>query len=207
MLFVLRTFSLTAEPRTDDRQRDAQTFQKHEDTENSQPCRHQECRTPAKSRATVGADDNEQRQRNRHAQTAHDKRYTVTLDNPDRTIPYSDQLTAGYERQLAPSLSASADYIHTQARDQFMLRDLNPGVRASTARTATLVRVNPAFTAQVSQPVNAGKIDYDGLEAAIVKRFAADYSFRVSYTLANRCARRSDRALSRCRRARNFYLR
>ena len=41
----------------------------------------------------------------------------------------------------------------------------------------------PAFTAQVSQPVNDAKIDYDGLEAAVVKRFAADYSFRVSYTL------------------------
>jgi hypothetical protein len=107
----------------------------------------------------------------------------VTLDNPDRTIPYADQITAGYERQMATNLSVSADYIHTQARDQFMLQDLNPGVRASTARTATLVRVNPAFTAAVNQPVNLGKIDYDGLEAALVKRFASDYSFRVSYTL------------------------
>src|SRR6202008_4894885 len=83
---------------------------------------------------------------------------TVTLDNPERTIPYSDQFTAGYEQQLATNLSVSADYIHTRARDQFILRDLNPGVRASTARTATLVRTDPAFTAQVSQPVNAGKI-------------------------------------------------
>ncbi|HEY3159557.1 MAG TPA: carboxypeptidase regulatory-like domain-containing protein [Vicinamibacterales bacterium] len=107
---------------------------------------------------------------------------TVTLDNPDRTIPYSDQFTAGYERQIATNLSASADYIHSQARDQFMLRDLNPGVRASTARTATLVRTDPAFTAAVNQPVNVGEIDYDGLEAALVKRFASDYSFRVSYT-------------------------
>jgi TonB dependent receptor/Carboxypeptidase regulatory-like domain/TonB-dependent Receptor Plug Domain len=107
----------------------------------------------------------------------------VTLDNPDRTIPYSDQLTAGYERQLATNLSVSADYIHSQARDQFMLRDLNPGLRTSTARTATLVRVDPAFSAAVNQPANVGKIDYDGLEAALVKRFASDYSFRVSYTL------------------------
>src|SRR6185503_17089220 len=108
---------------------------------------------------------------------------TVTLDNPDRTIPYSDQITAGYERQLAANLSVSADYIHTRARDQFILRDLNPGVRASTARTATLVRVDPAFTGQVSHPVNAGEIDYDGMEASLVKRFASDYSFGVSYTL------------------------
>ena len=31
----------------------------------------------------------------------------------------------------------------------------------------------------VNQPVNAGEIDYDALEVALVKRFASDYSFRV----------------------------
>jgi len=45
------------------------------------------------------------------------------------------------------------------------------------------VRTNPAYVAQVSQPVNAGAIDYDGLQVALVKRFASDYSYRVSYTL------------------------
>jgi hypothetical protein len=64
-----------------------------------------------------------------------------------------------------------------------MLKDLNPGLRTSTARTATLVRINPAYTAAVFTPVNAGKIDYDALEMALVKRLASDYSFRVSYTL------------------------
>jgi len=34
-------------------------------------------------------------------------------------------------------------------------------------------------------PVNLGEINYDGLEAALVKRFASDYSFRVSYTLGH----------------------
>jgi hypothetical protein len=110
----------------------------------------------------------------------------VTLDNPDRTIPYSDQFTAGYERQLGTTMSVSADYVHARARDQLMLRDLNPGLRATTARTSTLTRVNsPAFTASVFTPVNEGEIDYDALEAALVKRFAAGYSFRVSYTLGS----------------------
>lgn len=108
---------------------------------------------------------------------------TVTLDNPGRTVPYTDQFTAGYERQLWTNVSVSADYVHARARDQLMLRDLNPGLRASTVRTATLVRIDPAFSAAVNQPVNAGKIDYDALETAFVKRFASDYSFRVSYTL------------------------
>jgi hypothetical protein len=37
----------------------------------------------------------------------------------------------------------------------------------------------------VSQPVNAGSIDYDALEVAFVKRYASDYSYRVSYTLGS----------------------
>ena len=110
---------------------------------------------------------------------------TVTLDNPDRVIPYTDQFTAGYERQLFSTLSVSADYVHARARDQLMLQDLNPGVRTSPARTAPIVRINPAYVGQVSQPINAGAIDYDALQMALVKRFASDYSFRVSYTLGH----------------------
>ena len=108
---------------------------------------------------------------------------TVVLDSPDRRIPYTDQFTAGYERQLATNLSASADYVHARARDQLMLQDLNPGLRATTARTSTLVRVNPAFAGPVNTPVNVGSIDYDALQMALVKRFSSSYSFRVWYTL------------------------
>ena len=110
---------------------------------------------------------------------------TVTLDNPDRVIPHTDQITAGYERQLWSTLSVSADYVHARAREQLMLQDLNPGLRATTSRTATVVRINPAYSGAVNQPVNAGEIDYDALEIALVKRFASDYSFRVSYTLSD----------------------
>jgi hypothetical protein len=89
----------------------------------------------------------------------------------------------GYERQLGTNISVSADYVHADAHDLLMVRDLNPGLRTSEARTAQLVRINPAFVGAVNQPVNAGRITYDALEAAVVKRLASDYSFRVSYTL------------------------
>ncbi len=112
---------------------------------------------------------------------------TVNLDNPGRSVPYTDQFTAGLERQLNPNLSVSADYVHAAGRDQLMIQDLNYGLRTSTARTATLVRnVSPIasqFSAAVNQPVNLGKIDYDALEVGLVKRFNANYSYRVSYTL------------------------
>ena len=115
---------------------------------------------------------------------------TVVLDSPDRRIPYTDQFTAGYERQLATNLSASADYVHARARDQLMLQDLNPGLRATTDRTSTLVRVNPAFAGAVNTPVNVGSIDYDALQMALVKRFSSNHSFRVCTRLAIRAATR-----------------
>ena len=127
----------------------------------------------------------------------------ASWDNPDRTVPYTDQVTAGYERQLGGNMAVSADYVHAFSRDLLMSKDLNPGLRATTAVTSPLVRQGSAplsaavvvlqakypgfanFTTGVSQPQNVGKVDYDALMLAVNKRFSQHYSARVSYTLAN----------------------
>src|SRR6185295_355328 len=104
----------------------------------------------------------------------------ATWDNPDRRTPYTDEFTVGYERQLMADMSVSADYIHSQQRDQLMVLNLNPLVRtnpvvasSTTARvgsqtltdaTAVLAQKYPGFapfTAAVNQFVNAGSIDYN----------------------------------------------
>jgi len=126
----------------------------------------------------------------------------ASWDNADRTTPYTDQLTAGYERQLAGNMALSADYVHAFSRDLLMSKDLNPGLRATTAVTSPLVRQGSAqltaamavltqkypgfapFTTGVTQPLNVGKIDYDALLLSLNKRFSNFYSVRVSYTLA-----------------------
>ena len=105
------------------------------------------------------------------------------LDNPDRVIPYTDQFSLGFERQLPRDMSINVDYVHAFGRDQFMQLNQNPGIRASTARTATIVRVDPNFVAKVFTPVNAGATDYDALLVGLEKRYSHDYQFRVSYTL------------------------
>ena len=64
----------------------------------------------------------------------------VFLDTPDRTIPYSHQVSLGYERQLGAQLSFAADYVHSWGRDQVLAYDLNPAVRVDTSRTGPLVR-------------------------------------------------------------------
>jgi hypothetical protein len=108
---------------------------------------------------------------------------TVTLDNPDRVIPYSDQLSIGFERQLGGALSASADYVHVWGREMFMTQDLNKGSRATTVSTDPIVRPDPAFVA-VNTPINTGETEYDALLAQVERRFTNNLSVRASYTLS-----------------------
>jgi len=107
----------------------------------------------------------------------------VTLDNPDRKVPYVDQFTVGFEQEILPNVSVSADYLHAEGRDQFMSFDLNPGTRANTAATTPVVRVDPSFR-MVTTRTNDGETKYDALQLQIEKRRMNNYSFRISYTLS-----------------------
>lgn len=109
---------------------------------------------------------------------------TVFFDSPDRRLPYTHQVTVGFEQQLGSLVSVSADYLHAFGRDQFMSNDLNAGLRVSTSRTATIVRPDPNFVGQVLQRINAGRTDYDALMMQVEKRFSHNYSVRASYTLS-----------------------
>jgi Carboxypeptidase regulatory-like domain/TonB-dependent Receptor Plug Domain len=106
----------------------------------------------------------------------------VRFDNPDRHLPYAHQASVGFEKQLPGRIAVSADYVHANHRDLYMLQDLNPGVRTSTSRTATLNRIKPEFTSAVLELVNAGWFDYNALQTSVQKRFSNNYQFRVSYT-------------------------
>jgi hypothetical protein len=124
----------------------------------------------------------------------------ASWDNADRVVPYSDEITLGYERQLAEGLAVSADYVRATSRDLLMSLDLNPGLRATTAATSPLVRQGGAtlsqayeslratypgfanFTTAVTLPVNVGELDYDALLLGVNKRFGQNYEARVSYT-------------------------
>ena len=109
----------------------------------------------------------------------------VWLDSPDRTMPKIHQMSFGYQRQLGTRMSLSADYVHTSGRGLFMTRDLNAGVRATTAASAAIVRPNPEFLTSVNTRANVGKYDYDGLNVQLEKRESNRWSARLSYTLSN----------------------
>ena len=126
----------------------------------------------------------------------------ATFDNPDRVLPYTDQLSLGIERQLSTNLSVSADYVHAFGRDQLMQVALNPTLRETTSVTSPNVRqgssrltlINNAlmqrrsgfqpFTGAVTTFENVGETDYDALMMQVEKRFSDNYMARVSYTLS-----------------------
>jgi hypothetical protein len=109
---------------------------------------------------------------------------TVRFDNPDRHLPYAHQASVGVEKQLPGSIAVSADFVHANHRDLYMLQELNPGIRATIARTAAVTRIRPIaeFNASVLELVNLGWFDYNGLQTSVQKRFSNHYQLRMSYT-------------------------
>jgi hypothetical protein len=126
----------------------------------------------------------------------------ATFDNPDRVLPYTDQLSLGVERQIGPDVSVSADYVRAFGRDMLMAVALNPTLRATTSTTSQNVRQGSAtlslitaglqeryanfdpFSGAVTTFQNVGRTDYDALMLQAEKRFSNNYSLRASYTLA-----------------------
>ena len=118
----------------------------------------------------------------------------VWIDTPERRIPYVHTASLGYERQIGGTMSAGADYIHTWGRDQFIWNNLNPGIKATTSRTAPIVRTDleglaqrlglTPFSNDVRVRENMGKTEYDALNVQLEKRFSHFWSARASYTLS-----------------------
>ena len=127
----------------------------------------------------------------------------ATWDHPDRVVPYSYQATAGYEHQVGGNMSVSADYVRNMARDLLFNKQLNPQVRSSNVVAQSVLTRQPTpelvtamaqlrqefpafatFSTGVTIPLNVGWTNYDALQLALEKRYSANYSARVSYTLS-----------------------
>jgi hypothetical protein len=108
----------------------------------------------------------------------------VTIDDPSRRIPMSDQVSVGYERQIGSTTSFSADYVHSAATEMLMRFDHNKGVRTTTASTSPIIRPNTAQQ-QIDTFLNVGETDYDALLLQVEKRLSRGFSARVAYTLSS----------------------
>ena len=123
-----------------------------------------------------------------------------TWDNPDRSNPYTDELTGGYERQPAGALAVLAAFVHPHSRTaddaepepesalepEHQRVHLTRSPALTDARNALLPKYpNLRLQRRRHQFVNTGRIDYDALMMQLRKRFSHNYSLQVSYTYAN----------------------
>ncbi len=117
----------------------------------------------------------------------------VWLDTPDRILPWQQQASIGYERQLGRQLSFAADYVHMTNRAQPLRYNLNPAIKQTTGRTAPITRVDlqgiatqlalSPFAGDVWIVEYIGETRYDGLNLQVEKRFSSNWSARFSYGL------------------------
>jgi hypothetical protein len=114
----------------------------------------------------------------------------VIFDSPGRKQPLAHQATIGYSRELSGSIAIGADFIHTANRDMFLQRNLNPMVRANTSRTGPITRVDAfgvlgePYSQQVWVMENTGFSNYNALNLSLEKRYANNWSGRISYSLS-----------------------
>ena len=114
----------------------------------------------------------------------------VIFDSPDRKQPYAHQLTAGFGRELTSSIAVQADFVHMHNKDMFLARNLNPMERVNTTRTGAITRrdvfgvLGEAYNQQVWVMENTGEAKYDALNLSLEKRYANNWSGRISYSLS-----------------------
>jgi hypothetical protein len=114
----------------------------------------------------------------------------VILDTPNRQQPYAHQATVGYSRELVRNIAVGADYVHSANRDMFLARNLNPMLRVNTTASGAITRfdsfgvLGEAYQERVWVMENTGYNDYDALNLSFEKRYANNWSGRVSYSLS-----------------------
>ena len=124
----------------------------------------------------------------------------VIFDSPDRTLPYAQQFTLGYVREINSSLAVHADYVRMNNKDMFLSRNLNPGSKQTTSRAEPVVRsdafgvLGERYTQQVWVMENTGTSVYNALNLSLEKRYANNWSGRVSYSLSKATGTANDQA-------------
>ncbi len=117
--------------------------------------------------------------------------------------PYSDEVTAGVERQLFRNVRAGLMYYHRSNRKQVGFRNATIPTSAYTAQTidvppaprgpggsVTFYNLNPAFfgaafVGNVYDNQDILDTDYDGVELTIAKRFSARWQMMGGLTVGN----------------------
>jgi hypothetical protein len=116
------------------------------------------------------------------------------LLDPDLEIPYSEQMSLGFQRQLPRNMALSVDFVHRKRVHTLFQNDANLFNR-SVARGGSILRrcvgaaeqTNPAVQCS-NGPIgviqSAGRDNYTAMLVKFDKRFSNSYQFTASYALS-----------------------
>ena len=100
------------------------------------------------------------------------------------------QMTFGYEREVAPTLSVSADYIRSIGGDMLARINYNMPMRLGTLRSHPLVyhdwsgELGEGYIDDVRVMESVGRTSFDGLNLMLEKRYADRWGARLAYSLS-----------------------
>ncbi len=126
----------------------------------------------------------------------------ASITQVDRGLqtPFSDELTAGFERELAPEVALRVMYINRKYRMQLQDRDINHSLRYGPDGTPVDIFGRPAwagapvadgrpdlyvenfFFNQIFQVGNFNEARYTGIEVELKKRLSRKWQMEASYT-------------------------
>jgi hypothetical protein len=112
----------------------------------------------------------------------------LQLVQPGVQNPYTLQMSLGFERQLSPNWTVSADYVHWRIYHDWLRVDQNLNYNPATGYNLnpnTAGRPDPRFTTilRFETPAAAGSL-YDGFQMEVRRRFAHGLTLAGGYTLA-----------------------
>mgnify|MGYP001598216426 CR=1 FL=1 len=131
---------------------------------------------------------------------------SVQVDRGLQT-PFSDELTVGFEREIAPEVALRLTYINRKYRRQLQDRDINHSLRYKDGRpidgigtllanvsTTGVVKVTRSpdgypdlyirnfFFSRINQVANVNEADYSGIEVQLTRRLSRKWQMDASYT-------------------------
>jgi hypothetical protein len=107
-------------------------------------------------------------------------RVRIRAANPDAPNAYTQQWSAGFQRELPLRLFVEANYVGTRTTHLNTLRNYNQPL-LSGGRVNTSLLPYPGF-GQIEYRDPLGNSIYHGLDLMLERRFASSLTFRVAYT-------------------------
>jgi Carboxypeptidase regulatory-like domain len=108
---------------------------------------------------------------------------SITTIDPEVENAYSQQANLQIERELTPTTSLSAGYLHLRGLHLILSRNVNVPRFPASAGVPNQGRPDPRF-ANISRFESSGNSNYNGLTVSLNRRFRSWLGARVSYTFS-----------------------